>query len=293
VPLANVLSVVIVSFNARDELGRCLQSLLQHLTGKYEVIVVDNGSPDGSADLVAQDFPDSRLIRNRSNIGFAAAADIGADAAAGDVIVFLNPDCELSDDAFSAAAAHLRQNPDVGALGVKLLDPDGRLQLSARRFPSLGTALFNRYSLPTRLFPRNPFSRRYLMTDWDHARLQPVDWVSGACLMTTRAVLDRVGSFDEAFFWGFEDVDFCQRLRREGLSVVYYPEASVTHAIGASARSVPVRAVVARHRGMWRYYKRYLASNAAVNGLAFVAVWARCGLQVLATVRRRSAKAHR
>ena len=293
-PLANVLSVVIVSFNARDELNRCLWSLYQHLTGKYEVIVVDNASRDGSADLVAQDFPDARLIRNRSNIGFAAAADLGADAAAGDVIVFLNPDCELSDDAFSAAANHLRQNPDVGALGVKLLDSDGRLQLSARRFPRLDTALFNRYSLPTRLFPRNPFSRRYLMTDWDHAGLQPVDWVSGACLMTTRAVLDRVGSFDEAFFWGFEDVDFCQRLQREGLHVVYYPEASVRHSIGASARSVPVRAVVARHRGMWRYYKRYLASNAAVDGLAFVAVWARCGLQVLGvTLGRRDTKGHR
>jgi GT2 family glycosyltransferase len=286
------LSIVIVSFNARDHLARCLSSIYQHEADDFEVVVVDNASQDGSADLVAKEFAAARLLRNKRNTGFAAAANLGADAAAGDVVLFLNPDSELTADAFSAPAALLRNNPDIGALGIKVLNPDGSLQLSVRRFPGLNTALFNRYSLFTRLLPRNRYSSSYLMTDWDHAQISDVDWLSGACLMTTRAVLDRVGPFDEGFFWGFEDVDFCQRLHRAGLRVVYDPETSVVHAIGASARSVPTRAVIARHRGMWRYYRRYLHSP-VLDPFVFLGIAARCGVQVAATRLKRSPKVAR
>jgi GT2 family glycosyltransferase len=278
-----LLSVVVVSFNARDHLRRCLASLYEQQRGAFEVIVIDNASPDDSADMVKREFPQARLVRNATNAGFAVAANIGARAAAGDVIVWLNPDSELREDAFSAAAAYLRDHPDAGALGVKVLNPDGSLQLSVRRFPGLEAALFNRYSLLTKLLPGNRFSRRYLMTDWDHTTVSDVDWVSGACLMTTRAVLDRLGDLDEGYFWGFEDVDFCQRVHRAGLRVVYFPLASVVHAIGASASSVPTRALVARHKGMWRYYKRYLASNPVIDGVVFLGVWGRCGVQVAAS----------
>jgi GT2 family glycosyltransferase len=230
--------------------------------------------------MVEHEFPKTRLIRNPTNAGFAVAANVGARAASGDVLLVLNPDSEIHDDAFSAPARYLRDQPDAGALGVRVLDPDGKLQLSVRRFPGLEVALFNRYSLLTRLLPGNRFSRRYLMTDWDHASISDVDWLSGACLMTTRAVLDRAGYFDEGYFWGFEDVDFCQRLHRAGLRVVYYPHTSVIHAIGASARTVPVRAVVARHKGMWRYYRRYLSRNRLVDALVAVGIAGRCGLQL-------------
>jgi len=275
-----LLSAVIVSFNARDHLRRCLDGLFSHLGGAFEVIVVDNASSDGCADMVERDFPNVRLVRNATNTGFASAANLGVRNARGDVILYLNPDSELHDDPFSSPAAYLRDHPDAGALGVKLLDPDGALQLSVRRFPGLEAALFNRYSLLTRVWPTNPWSRRYLMTDWRHDALSDVDWVSGACLMTTRAVLDRVGYFDEAFFWGFEDVDFCQRVHRAGLRVVYYPETSVVHAIGASARTVPSKAVIARHKGMWRYYRRYLSPNRLVDTLVLAGIVGRCSLQV-------------
>lgn len=283
-----MLSIVIVSFNALGHLRRCLRTLYEQQHGDFEVIVVDNASPDGSASMVEREFPAVRLIRNATNAGFAAAANLGARAAQGDVIVYLNPDSELTHDAFSAPADYLRAHPDAGALGIKVLDPDGRLQLSVRRFPGLEAALFNRYSLFTRLFPNNRYSKRYLMTDWDHDAVSDVDWVSGACVLTTRRVLDTVGYFDEAYFWGFEDVDFCQRLHRAGLRVVYYPLTSVIHAIGASARTVPTRAIIARHRGMWRYYHRWLATNIVVDALVFAGVWGRCGLQVAMTsVKRR------
>ena len=274
------ISIVVVSFNAREHLSRCLSSVYEKQAGDFEVIVVDNASRDGSAGLVAERFPTATLIQNSANLGFAAAANAGARSAGGAVIVFLNPDCQLDDDAFSAPAAYLRGHEDVGALGIKVLDPDGKLQLSVRRFPGLSASLFNRYSVLTKWFPRNPISRRYLMTTWDHGSISDVDWVSGACLITTRATLDRLGFFDEHFFWGFEDVDFCQRVHRAGLRVVYFPETSVRHEIGASARTAPVQALIARHKGMWRYYRRYLSHGPVIDGLVFGGIVARCALQV-------------
>jgi GT2 family glycosyltransferase len=272
-----VISVVIVSFNAREHLRRCLASLFEYQKGEFEVIVVDNASGDESAGMVAEAFPSASLVRNTENTGFSRGANAGTKQATGDVIAYLNPDCTLDCDAFSEPAAYLRQHPDIGALGLKILDPSGELQLSTRRFPGLSVALFNRYSILTRLLPNNPFSRRYLMSDWRHDDTADVDWVSGACFMTTRAALDRVGLLDEGYFWGFEDVDFCQRVHRAGLRVVYYPATAVTHEIGASARTVPSRALIERHKGMWRYYRGYVSTNPVLDALVFFGVWVRCG----------------
>ena len=282
-----MISIVIVSFNALGHLRACLETLYEHQRGEFEVVVVDNDSPDESADMVEREFPQVGLIRNLHNAGFAAGVNAGVRASKGDVIAMLNPDSVLAEDAFSSPADYLRGHPDIGALGIKILDPDGRLQLSVRRFPGLEVALFNRYSLFTRLFPNNRFSRRYLMTDWQHDAISDVDWVSGACLLTTREAINRVGHLDEGYFWGFEDVDYCQRLHEAGLRVVYYPLTSVVHAIGASARTVPTKAVVARHRGMWRYYTRHLASNPVINALVYAGIWTRCGLQVASTQLKR------
>ena len=286
----SLISIVIVSFNARDHLRRCLASL-SAMTSPHEVIVVDNASSDGAANMVESEFPNVRLIRNPQNEGFAVAVNIGEYSAKGDVIVLLNPDSILTHDCFTAPAQFLRANPDVGVVGIKILDPDGGLQLSVRRFPGLQVALFNRYSLLTRLWPTNPFSSRYLMSDWKHDEQADVDWVSGACLLTTRAVIDRVGPLDEGYFWGFEDVDFCQRVHRAGMRVVYYPQTSVVHVIGASARTVPTRALVARHRGMWRYYKHHLSSNRVVDVFVAAGIVGRCSLAVLGSAIRRKLQA--
>jgi GT2 family glycosyltransferase len=290
---AERISIVIVSFNAREHLRRCLASIYEYMKGDFEVIVVDNASSDGAADMVAQEFPQANLIRNANNAGFAPAVNRGERETTGDVVALLNPDSILAQDPFSEPAAFMRANPDIGVVGLKVLDPDGSLQLSVRRFPGLEVALFNRYSLLTRLLPQNRFSRSYLMSDWRHDDLADVDWVSGACLMTTRAVIDRIGPLDEGYFWGFEDVDFCQRVHRAGLRVVYYPHTSIIHAIGASARTVPTKALVARHKGMWRYYKRYLASNRLMDALVYAGIWARCSVQVVSSSVRRWIAARR
>lgn len=271
------LSAVIVSFNSRDDLGPCLASILEHTAGiEYEVIVVDNASRDGSPDLVAAEFPQVRLIRRPDNGGLARATNEGIRASFGELIAWMNPDLRLAGNVLEAMVRYLRQHPDIGALGPKLLDPDGSLQLSCRRFPGFRTAVFNRYSLATRLFPKNPFSAHYLMADFDHQAIADVDWLSGAFLVLRRQALEQVGLLDEGYFMYSEDVDLCQRLHRAGWRVVYFPEVAVTHHIGRSTEQAPNRMLVERHRSMWRYYRRWMRRGLLTDALALAGIIGRC-----------------
>lgn len=261
------VSFVIVSYNGRDFLRRCLTSIYEHTTGiDFEVIAVDNASRDGTPEMVASEFPQARLARRATNAGFATAVNQGIATAAGDALFLLNPDTELTGNVLPPLLAYLREHGDIGILAPKLLDADGSLQLSCRAFPGFGTALFNRYSLLTRLFPRNPLSSSYLMTNFDHSAIADVDWASAACWLLPRSAYETIGPLDEEYFWSIEDVDYCQRAHRAGLRVVYYPEVTVRHDIGRSSATLPNRTIIARHRGMWRYYRRYLHPRAPVIG---------------------------
>jgi GT2 family glycosyltransferase len=269
VPLPQVLSIVIVNFNARDGLRRCLNSIYEHLTMDFDIAVIDNASHDGSTDMMWRNFPKVRLLRKRENAGFAAAANFAADAAAGDVILFLSPLCELTHDSLSAPADYLRDHPDTGAVGLRLIDTDGWVVETALTFPNLKACVFSPES------PRRG-SQHQAMSEPTH-----VDWVTSTCLMTTRAALDKVGPFDEGFFSGFADVDFCQRVHRHGMRVAYYPEASLIYALPATVSLRNTGTIIAHHRGRWRYYKRYL-SNRFLDLPVFVAIWAGCGARVCA-----------
>ncbi len=276
------LSVVIVSFNARDYLRRCLGSLYEHTEGiAYEVIVVDNASWDGSAEMVESEFPQASLIRCSANVGFAAACNRGIVQAKGEFILLLNPDTEIADNAFAPMVAYCRQQPQVGILGPKLLNSDGSLQLSCRRFPSHLTGLFNRQSILTRLLPRNRFSSRYLMSDWNHDSIAEVDWLSGACTLLRRQMLADIGLLDEGFFMYIEDVDICYRAHQGGYRVVYFPQAMVTHHIGRSSDTLPNRSILQWHRSMWRYYRKHMRSNLLLDGLTLAGIGARCGYQLV------------
>jgi N-acetylglucosaminyl-diphospho-decaprenol L-rhamnosyltransferase len=272
------LSIIIVSYNGREHLRKCLQSLAAHGPGvEHEVIVVDNASQDGSAEMVAAEFPQARLLTLPKNVGFAAGANRGIRNAGGEAIVLLNPDSELEEDVFGPMLAYLRENPDIGILAPKLRDEDGSLQLSCRRFPTFSVAFFNRYSLLTRLLPRNRFSARYLLTDWDHSAIAAVDWVSGACLMARRSLFEEIGPLDEGYFMYIEDVDLCQRVHRAGYKVVYFPEAAITHHIGRSSHTLPSRSIVERHRSMWHYYKKYLRRWRLLDIVVAGGIALRCG----------------
>jgi GT2 family glycosyltransferase len=288
------VSVIIVTYNGRDDVRRCLTSVHDHAGDlALEVIAVDNASSDGTPDMIAAEFPHVRLVRRGTNAGFAAGVNEGIRQARGRAFFILNPDARIQGNLLPVMLAYLDAHPDIGLLAPKLVDEDGTLQLSCRSFPDYGTALFNRYSLLTRLFPSNRRSSRYLMTAFDHRAIADVDWASGACWLLPRSTVDEVGPLDETYFWSIEDVDYCQRMHRAGLRVVYYPDATVVHRIGGSSSSAPLRAVVARHRGMWRYYTKYLRPRGVLTRPVFdfaVAggIGLRCAGQLIAAAFRRS-----
>lgn len=274
------VSIVIVSYNSADWVERCLAALARHSSIEYETIIVDNASPDGSGKRL-QGLDGARLLQRGRNSGFSVAANEGAAAARGDYLLFINPDVSACGDLPGGLSAYLRDHAEVGAIGPRLLNPDGSLQLSCRSFPSHRTALFNRYSLATRLLPGNRFSRDYLLSDWGHEYMREVDWLSGACLMLPRRVFAALGGWDEGFFFSAEDVDLCRRLRDAGLRVVYDPQVTALHAIGASSRTLPNRIILARHAGMWRYYRKHLRGGRMLDAVTLSAIGLRCLAQLV------------
>jgi hypothetical protein len=268
------ISVVIVTYNSRETVPALLAALRDHAPAA-EVIIVDNAASDGTAALVARDFPSARLIARNTNAGLSAGVNEGVASTSGAYVAVLNPDIRFAADALSPLADYLRAHPDVGVVAPKLLNDDGTLQLSCRAFPGYATAVFNRYSILTRLFPRNAVSRRYLMSDFDHTAERDVDWASGAALMFPRAVFDAVGGWDPAFFLFSEDVDFCKRVHDAGYRVVYQPAVEMHHGIGISTSAAP-RVVLERHRSMWRYYRKHLRGNIARDVITAAGIAARC-----------------
>jgi len=274
-------SVVIVNYHREELLRHCLESLPSSADPvSLEVIVVDNsGTARRSGALDA--FPEARLIEAGGNVGFARACNLGMAAARGRHLLLLNPDTVAHPGAVATLSRHLDAFPAVGVVAARLLNPDGTLQYSCRRFPRPLSIFFGRYALLTRLFPGNPVSTDYLYLDWDHASTRPVDWVSGACLMVRREVFDRVGGLDDGYFLFVEDMDWCRRIRDAGQEVVYVSEAEVTHRVGASRGPVPSWVMWERHRSMLRYVRKHFAWPAALVMLAALGLAVRGGLAIL------------
>ncbi len=279
-------SIIIVNYRTDAVLAECLRSL-EATTDRsnVEIIVVDNSATLRAAGC-EKSFPWARIIESAENLGFARACNVGLREARGRNLLLLNPDTEVHPGAVKRLSEHLDAHAEVGAVGPKLLDPDGSLQYSCRRFPGYATIFFGRYSLLTRLFPTNPVSRDYLYLDWDHGASREVDWVSGACLMVRRDVIDRVGALDEGYFLFVEDMDWCRRIRDAGLGVVYLPESVVTHRIGSSRGPVPPRVVWARHRGMLRYVRKHFKSPWPLRAAVAAGLTLRAGLEIVANGRQ-------
>jgi GT2 family glycosyltransferase len=272
------LSVIIVNYNAGVFIRQCLESVEAFLGNvRHEVCVVDNASTDGSSTLVAEEFPRIRLIANKWNHGFAAALNQGLRQTHGEYVLWLNPDSRLLNEGMPGLLHYLDNNPRVGIVGPLVLDLDGGVQLSCRSFPSYRTYFFQRHAVLTRCFPNNRFSSEYLCKALDRTKISDVDWVSGACLLHRRELIEDIGSLDERFFMYCEDVDFCLRARQRGWIVRYYPGFQVLHHIGGSSRTVAVRMVVERHRSIWRYYAKHFPRNRVKDILIGAGIWGRCG----------------
>jgi hypothetical protein len=275
-------SVVIVNYNTEALLAECLASLEADAgpEAAVEVIVVDNSATLRASGLHKR-FPWVYLVENRENVGFARASNQGLHLARGRNLLLLNPDTRLRPGAIDALIRHLDAHPEAGVVAPRLLNADGSLQYSCRRFPGLLTVFFGRYSLLTRFLPQNPVSRDYLYLDWDHAAVREVDWVSGACLMVRREVMEHVGPLDEGYFLFVEDMDWCRRIWDAGWRVVYAPQAIVTHLIGASRGPVSPRVVLARHHSMLRYATKHLRLPWPLAALVRAGLTLRAGALVL------------
>lgn len=271
------LSIVIVTYNSAAHIAACLTSLLPALEGAgAEVIVVDNQSADGTAALVRRRFPPVRLIETGGNLGFAGGINAGLAAAAGRYIAWINPDTIVADGHFREVVAWLNAHPDVGIAGLKLVDGDGRAEPSHRGFPGFHSALGHRYSPLTRLWPGNPFSRRYLRTDVSSEGESRADWVSGAALVHRADLARAIGGLDTRFFMYCEDVDFCYRAAQSGHEVRYLPLVTVQHEIGGSSRTDKRAMIRARHDSLWTYYKKHLAGDPVRDALAYAGIFTRC-----------------
>jgi hypothetical protein len=195
------------------------------------------------------------LIARQDNVGFPLGNNIGLAEANGRYLLLLNPDTEIVSDALSTMVAYLAANPDVGVVGGQLLNPDGTVQSSRRRFPTTATAFFE----STWLQPFAPKSilRRYYAEDIGDGETADVDWVKGACLMTRRTILEQVGPLDADYFMYSEELDWCRRIKTAGWRVVYLPQAKIIHFEGKSSE----QAVTARHinfqRAKLRYFRKY------------------------------------
>ena len=257
------LSIIIVSWNVRDLLHRCLYTINESLSagkGKQlssQVIVVDNASDDGTVDMLRQEYPDAQLIANDENLGFTIGNNQGMAAADGRYVLLLNPDTEVVGDALGEMVAHMEDHPRVGALGPQLLYADGQVQSSRRRFPSLKTAFLESTPLQQR-FPRSSLLNEYYMLDCDDQETQDVDWLVGACLMMRRTTLEGVGLLDERFFMYSEEMDWCYRAKQLDWRVIYLPSAQVVHHEGKSSEQVlPVRHVQFQRSKVLFFKKHY------------------------------------
>lgn len=277
------LSVVIVNYNSGTVLRECLNSIYVHKPDiRFEIFVVDNDSSDGSAELVGAEFPQVNVIRNHLNFGFSKGCNQGIGKSKGKYILLLNPDTMVESHSLEKMFEFMERCPECGIAGPKIMDPGGSIQLSCRSFPSFRNALFNRYSLFTKFFPNNRFSRDYLLSDWDHSMTREVDWVSGACMMVRRQVFEKIGLLDEKFFMYCEDVDLCYRAKEHGWKVYYLPEASVIHYIGYSSRSIGYRSIIEHHKSMFQFYKKHYSRNFFVDYITLGGVTARAGLLIAA-----------
>jgi hypothetical protein len=281
------LSICITTLNACDYLQNCLRSIfeqseyLRSTDGDsnndsptsadlvdadnklvFELIIVDNGSDDGTVEMLLREYPDIKLILNGRNDGFAKPMNQAMRAGLGDYFLILNPDTIILPGALNQLVAFVLAHPDVGICGPKVLNRDGSLQKACRRGVSRPWAAFSYFSGLSTLFPESKFFGGYLLNYLDENTTHEVDGVSGACMLIRRAVVEQVGYFDERFFAYQEDADLCFQAKKAGWKVVYNPQAQIIHYGGqGGSRVQPYRSIYEWHRSYFLYYQKNLAKD--------------------------------
>ncbi len=254
------LSVVFLNYNTRDLTRQALSSVLSAAEGlEVEIFVVDNASADGSADMVAEEFPQVKLIRNAANVGFAAGNNVALRQVVGEYALLINTDTIVRQDALHTMVEFLDAHPEAGACGCKILDPDGTLQLDSRRGFPKPLAAFCKMSGLSRFFPKHPLIAHYHMTYLDPEQTAEVEVLSGSCMMVRKAAMDQIGLLDEDYFMYGEDIDWCYRFHQAGWKIYYVPTTSIIHFRGESGRGTPLKILYRKSQAMSIFVNKHMA----------------------------------
>ena len=269
------LSIIIVNYNTNKLLANTIQSVINTVASiKYEIIVVDNASIDGSIEMLKQQYPQVNLIENKDNLGFPKANNIGIKEATGRYILLLNSDTIVLGNCLQRCLDYMDSNIEVGALGCKLLLANGNLDHACKRgFPTPEASLSYILKLH-KLFPASKKFGQYTLNYLPNNEINEVDALTGAFMMVRKEVINKVGLLDETFFMYGEDLDWCFRIKEAGYKVVYYPEAVTIHYKGGSSKRKRYKTIYEFHRAMYIFYNKHYRNkyNFIVTGIVFVAI---------------------
>ncbi len=285
------ISIVITSYNSGDLVGNCIESIAKNIKQhSCEIVVVDDASVDGSADMVRDKYPQVKLIINDINQGYVRSNNAGMSSAGGRYVMSLNSDTVVLDGSVDKIIRFMDEHPDAGAVGPKLLNSDGSIQLQARRgFPTPVNSLLY-FSGLSRLFPKSRLFGGYLLTYLDDKSAAEVDSLCGAAMVVRREVIDKVGLMDESYFMYGDDLDWCYRIKQAGWKVYYLPEAEVIHYGGrGGSRRRSFRNIFEFHRAMAVFYGKHSAKQHVflLNWLVYSGIWLKCAAQLVRNVFRK------
>jgi GT2 family glycosyltransferase len=257
------LSIVIICWNDLKVIRDCLQTIHEGTRAtEFEVIVSDNGSRDGSVEFIKAHYPHVRVIENRQNLGFAKGNNVGIRASNGDWVLVLNPDTLVHDGTLERLVAFAEEHPEAGAVGCRVLNPDGSYQISARPFPTIWRSWLAALCLRNLAYLSDVFMPD-IYTNWKGDTERNVDWQSGCCVMFRGSLLRALGGFDEQFFYQYEEVDLCYRVWQAGYSVRFTPAATITHLGGQSVGRFRLRFEIEKHRNRYRYFYKHFGALGA------------------------------
>lgn len=282
------VSIIIVNYKARDMLRLCLETLRSTIArASVEVIIVDNDSGDGSVEMMRAEFPDVKCLAIPVNLGHSGGCNKGMEAASGRYLFLLNNDTQLKPGAIETLAAYLDKNPRIGAAAPKVLNADGTVQGTIKRFPTSAAAIAGRYSLLARLVPNNRLSRHYLIyLDEDFTEPFRVDSASAAALMVRREAIAVAGPLDERYFLYWNDVDWCRSFLTHGYEVHCVPDAVLVHDQhkgGTECNPTQSRrSAIDFHLGAYRYYRKWHIPSSfhPMNAIAIIGLASRAAMVI-------------
>jgi N-acetylglucosaminyl-diphospho-decaprenol L-rhamnosyltransferase len=275
--VAITLSIIIATYNARELLAVCLASIYQNPPSEpYEIIVVDDASVDATSEMVRSRFPDVRLFTNETNRHYANSNNLAFEHARGHYLYLLNNDTIMLTGALDRMIAYLRQHPEVGVVGSKLLNDDGTIQWSVKTLPNIGSALFGARSIITRMFPNNPFSQKHLLhLNRDLSYPFIAGYLSSASMMMPCEVVRKVGGLDKRLSYHV-DADYCKRITDLGYQCLYLPDSAVIHLNHKGgtmvSRSRRFRSVIEFHRGSYIFFRKHIRQTAGIATCIIVPV---------------------